>query len=658
MNSQRDGIAIIGLSVRLPGASNQRQLWDILRRGDYMVGEIPRERWHVDKYFSAQKEAHKYYCKWGGFLSGINGFEPRLFQLSPKEAASMDPQQRLVLLNVWNLLEDAGYAARFMPRNTGVYIANNSHDYAHFDIDAFMHHSIASRNSDHYQIANRVSYHFDFKGPSITIDNACAGSGTALHLACQALRAGDCEVAIAGGVNLILHPSRFMMYCALQFVAPEPFVRPFDARARGTLFAEGVTSVLLKPLRAAEADGDHIYGVVLGTAINAGGQVRGFTVPNPMQQAAVVGKAIAAAGIDAADIGYIEAHGTGTAIGDPLEIRGLTRAFGEHSTDTELQACAVGTIKSNIGHCESAAAIAGLSKILLQMKHATLVPSINIEQLNPALKLARTPFRIQQALEAWPERAGARYAGLSSFGAGGSNAHIVIRSYHAPSLPAPTNQPTLLLLSAHSESQLQRYLHDLVEALTAEPAALADIAHTLTFGRETLNLRLVVIADSTAQLIDSLRTRAAGQPSPRIFPQAAADQLRTPGDAIPAPIRAAAAHWLNTGETDETLLQYYTQGRKISLPGLPFDALKAYGLDNYLRFEKPLADHQNFIRSQTISPDSPLFTQHIVDQREVLPGAVLPCLVQRHLHDVSPDTLWALRVDWEAPIESELQETT
>ncbi len=664
MSVRSGDVAIVGLSVRLPEAKDHWALWQLLENSGYGVGEIPRDRWDVEKYFSDHREPNKYYCKWGGFLPDINQFDPRLFKISPKEAASMDPQQRLVLMNVWNLLEDAGKTIDGMPRNTGVYFAVNSHDYAVFDNQAFTDHKISARNSDHYQVANRVSYHFNFKGPSVALDNACAGSGTALHMACQGLKSGDCDAAVVGGVNLILHPSRMLHFCSLEFVAPNPNILPFDERASGTLFSEGVCSVLLKPLAEAEAKGDHIYGVIAGSAINSGGHVKGFTVPNPKQQSSVIVSAIQRSGVDSRDIGYVEAHGTGTPVGDPIEVLGLTKAFEANTENTEKQYCSLGTVKSNIGHCEPAAALAGLAKVLLQLKHRKIAPLVNIDHINTRLKLESSPFKIPTSVEEWPEYKDSRIAGLSSFGAGGSNAHVIIKQHGCDAEKmtrscAISQKPLLVPISTTTPLQLKYYFSRLREVLIEEKESISllDIAYTLGVGRETLPYRVWVYAESVDHLILVLSEYLADRDTPYIAedgPDNAHEKLLS---GLDDGLKTAASRWILTGEKSDRLLDYYVGGRIVPLPGAPFKELKEYGLENYLNFEKKSLEHERFVCKEVIESDSILFTHHVVQQREVLPGVALLCFSRRHLKEKFPSRVWRFSVVWEQPVESSYEDS-
>ena len=370
-------------------------------------------------------------------------------------------------------------------------------------------------------IANRVSYACNFHGPSLAVDTMCSSSLTAIHLACQSLSRGHCDVAIAGGVNVSIHPNKYLMLSQGQFAASNGRCMSFGAGGDGYVPGEGVGAVLLKPLSKAEADGDQIYGVIKGSAVNHGGKTNGYTVPNPQAQAQVIAQALAESGIPARSISYIEAHGTGTALGDPIEIAGLSKAFGAETSDTQY--CAIGSAKSNIGHCESAAGIAGLTKVLLQMRHGQLVPSLHAEELNPNIDFATTPFVVQRQLCEWTRpvvegREQPRMAGISSFGAGGSNAHVIVSEYIGPSLassaPAVSaERPAVIVLSARSEERLGEQVRRLLAAIKTQGLGdndLLDLAYTLQVGREAMEVRLALTVASLAELEAKLQQYVAG----------------------------------------------------------------------------------------------------------------------------------------------------
>jgi len=308
-------------------------------------------------------------------------------------------------------------------------------------------------------IANRVSYAMNLHGPSMTLDTMCSSSLTAIHIACQDLKQGRTSLAIAGGVNVSVHPNKYLVLSTGQFISSDGHCQSFGEGGDGYIPGEGVGAVVLKRLSEAQRDGDHIYGLIRGSALNHGGKTNGYTVPNPQAQAGAISRALKESRIDARQIGYIEAHGTGTKLGDPIEIAALNKAFQSYTQDTGF--CLIGSAKSNIGHCESAAGIAGLTKVLLQMRHRQIVPSLHSERLNPHIDFDKSPFVVNQSLRDWDApvvdgRVLPRIAGISSFGAGGSNAHMLIEEYNAPVEQPVTHAQVVVVLSARTAEQLRQ----------------------------------------------------------------------------------------------------------------------------------------------------------------------------------------------------------
>jgi len=420
-------VAIIGASGRYPKARNLGEFWKNLSQGVDCITEIPPERWDHSLYFDPDKNAPgKTYSKWGGFLDGVDRFDPLFFNITPREAEIMDPQERLFLECVYATIEDAGYTRETLAPdqefglsgNVGVFVGVMYEEYQLYGAQEQARGRAIALSGTASSIANRVSYFCNFHGPSLALDTMCSSSLTAIHLACQSLVRGGCQVAIAGGVNVSIHPNKYLMLGQGKFVSSKGRCASFGEGGDGYVPGEGVGAVLLKPLFRAVADGDRIYGVIKGSAVNHGGKTNGYSVPNPQAQASVISRALKDAGIDPRTVSYLEAHGTGTSLGDPIEIAGLNRAFG---TD-QRGFCAIGSAKSNIGHCESAAGIAGVTKVLLQLKHGQLAPSLHAEQLNPNIDFEGSPFVVQRELGPWlrPVLQGReipRRAGISSFGA-------------------------------------------------------------------------------------------------------------------------------------------------------------------------------------------------------------------------------------------------
>ena len=528
-------IAIIGVSGRYPQAKNLQEFWKNLQAGKDSITEIPKERWDHSLYFDEDKnKSGKTYSKWGGFLDGVDQFDPLFFNISPRDAEMMDPQERLFLECVYQTLEDAGYTRETLAKykdsgldgNVGVFVGVMYEEYQLYGAQEQSQGRAITLAGTSSSIANRVSYFCNFHGPSISIDTMCSSSLTSIHLACQSLRQGGCELAIAGGVNISIHPNKYLALGQGKFVSSKGRCESFGQGGDGYVPGEGVGAVLLKPLSQAIADSDQIYGIIKGTAINHGGKTNGYTVPNPNAQSSVIEKAIKEAGVHPRSISYIEAHGTGTFLGDPIEVAGLKKVFQEYTQDKQF--CAIGSAKSNIGHCESAAGIAGVTKVLLQLKYRQLVPSLHSEILNSNIDFSDSPFVVQQELTEWKRplseingeaREYPRIAGISSFGAGGSNAHIVIEEYinnnqQTSPIVISSHNPAIIILSAKNEERLKEQAEQLLDAIHEQPISeenLADVAYTLQVGREAMEERVAIMAGSIKELEIKLKSFVAGE---------------------------------------------------------------------------------------------------------------------------------------------------
>ena len=459
-----DPIAIVGLSGAYPGARDLDAFWENLVAGHDAVTEIPGERWPLDGFFEPDPDeaasSGRSCSKWGAFLKGFADFDPLFFRMSPRDAAAMDPQERLFLAAAWQAVEDAGYSPARLKAATGgrvgVFVGATKTGYALYGPFRTEGGATVRPSTSFAAMANRVSFVLDLSGPSIPVDTMCSSSLTAIHEAVQHLEAGTCAMAIAGGVNLYLHPATYADLSASHMLSPTGRCRSFGAGADGFVPGEGVGCVVLKPLSAALKDGDRIHAVIRASAVNHGGRTNGFTVPNPLAQRDVVRAALARAGLSAPDISYIEAHGTGTDLGDPIEIDGLSEAFaGAPGT------CALGSVKSQIGHLEAAAGIAGLTKVVLQMREKTFAPSLYAERLNPNLDLDASPFVLQRAAAPWRSE-GPRRAGISSFGAGGANAHVIVEEGPQEATAGADSGPQAIVLSARTEERLKAYAERLL----------------------------------------------------------------------------------------------------------------------------------------------------------------------------------------------------
>ncbi|MEU3891363.1 SDR family NAD(P)-dependent oxidoreductase [Streptomyces sp. NPDC029041] len=500
-----DAVAIVGLAGRYPGADDPEAFWENLLVGKDTVADLPTGRWQNTGGVRAK----------GHFLDGVEAFDPAFFGLSPREAAFTDPQERLFLEVAWEALEDAGLAGARLdaltapdgePRSVGVFAGITSADYPLLGAERWAAGHRDMPSGHYWSLPNRLSYLLDLRGPSQPVDTACSSSLVALHQAVEALRRGECAAALVGGVNLYLHPSRFRMLRQSGFLAEDGLCRSFGAGGAGFGPGEGAGAVVVKPLARALADGDTVHAVIRGTAVAHGGRTNGFTAPSPWAQARVLREALRRSGVDPATVNLIEAHGTGTALGDPVELAGLQEAYGRGPA-VEVP-CSLGSVKSAIGHGESAAGIAALTKVLLQLRHGTLAPTLHAEPVNPDLNLAGTRFRLQHDAAPWPRLRDAagrelpRRAGVSSFGAGGVNAHVIVEE-HLPRPAADESAPRpdgrqLVVLSAPSAAHLAATAARLARWLTGAGAdtPLADIAHTLHSGRALHEHRLAVVADS------------------------------------------------------------------------------------------------------------------------------------------------------------------
>ncbi|OMI35276.1 type I polyketide synthase, partial [Streptomyces sparsogenes] len=504
-------IAVIGLAGRYPMADDVDEFWANLLEGRDCVTEIPEDRWDRDRWYDPDPAAPGLaHTRWGGFLNDVDRFDPLFFGISPRQAELMDPQERLFLQNAWHVLEDAGYRrADLAGRPVGVYVGVMYGEYQFQGALDALRGGRPLTGSSFASIANRVSHQFDLAGPSLALDTMCSSSLTAIHLACESLRTGESELAIAGGVNVSVHPYKYAFLSQGRYLSSDGRCRSFGAGGDGYVPGEGVGAVLLKPYRQALADGDRIHGLILGSAVNHGARTNGYTVPSPHAQARVIGAAMERAEVVPEQIGYVEAHGTGTALGDPIELTGLTTAY--RSASAAPGRWPIGSVKSNVGHLESAAGMAGLTKALLQFTHRTLVPSLHSAEPNPNIDFARSPFRVQRETAPWPGGDEPRRAGLSSFGAGGANAHLVLEESPRPDpradLPAARQtaaEPVLFLLSARDEERLRDYADRAARFLAAERVPLADLCYTTQVGREALDDRLAVLAADGAEIADAL----------------------------------------------------------------------------------------------------------------------------------------------------------
>ncbi|ARZ71657.1 polyketide synthase [Streptomyces albireticuli] len=593
----REPVAVIGMSGRYPGAGNVAEFWENLKAGRDCVREVPADRWPLDGFFEPDREkavaTGRSYSKWGGFVDDFAAFDPLFFKIAPRDAYAMDPQERLFLQASWEVLEDAGYTpaelARRHGRRVGVFAGVTKSGHARHGAGLLPSGGTVVPGLSFASVSARTSYVLDLRGPSLTVDTMCSASLTAIHEACENLHRGSCEVALAGGVNLYTHPLDYTELCRSTMLSSDGRCRSFGAGGDGFVPGEGVGCVLLKPLSRAVADGDRVLAVIRGTSVNHGGRSHGYTVPDPGAQAELVRDALDRAGVSARDVSYVEAHGTGTELGDPIEVKGLTTAFAQDTDDRQF--CAIGSVKSSIGHLEAAAGVAGLTKAVLQLRHGQLVPSLHAEEPNPNTDLGRTPFFVQRELAPWQPERGPRIAAVSSFGAGGSNAHVILEEYgDAGDTEAADGTEQVVVLSARTPERLHEAAARLADFLDREEAGhrtvrLSDLAHTLRTGREAMKERLAVVVASISELRRVLRAYpGTGEPVPGLH-------LGTAGAARGAAAEIAAdpdlqellvARWAAAGKLDK-LAALWAGGvdldwralhgpaaRRISLPTYPF----------------------------------------------------------------------------------------
>ncbi len=512
-------IAIIGIGCRFPGANSPEAFWQLLRNGVDAITEIPSNRWDLRELYDPNVDIPgKMNSRYGGFLPQVDQFDPQFFGISPREAVSMDPQQRLLLEVAWEALEDAGLIQEHLSGSqTGVFMGISTNDYTLIQGEEY------SSRPQGYDLtgnvfsiaAGRISYLFNFNGPSMAIDTACSSSLVAVHLACQSLWNGDSTLALAGGVNVIVSPTGNIGLTKLKALSPDGRCKTFDASANGYVRSEGVGVIVLKPLSKALADKDPIYALIRGSAINHDGRSKGLTVPYGPAQEALVRQALEKADVAPAQISYIEMHGTGTPLGDPIEAMALGNILAADRSPENY--CTVGSVKTNIGHLEAASGIAGLIKVALSLKHKQIPPNLHFQEPNPYIDFETLPIRVSQSLMPWFNESNPAFAGVSSFGFAGTNAHVVVEEAppYSPSPPLPQSPtlPLLLPLSAPNpeavKSVAQAY-QDFLENQELDAATLQNICYTASLRRTHHEHRLAIVCSSPAEVKESLQNFIQG----------------------------------------------------------------------------------------------------------------------------------------------------
>ncbi|HLJ24240.1 MAG TPA: SDR family NAD(P)-dependent oxidoreductase [Candidatus Acidoferrales bacterium] len=509
-------VAIVGMGCRFPGAAGLEEFWTLLRDGVDAITEIPRERWDVDAlYDPLPGTLARMSTRWGGFLPGLDRFDPHFFGISPREAAAMDPQQRLLLEVTWEALENAGQPPdKLAGTRTGVFVGIGGFDYSNVIMNYQDHLKVINAylgtGNAHSIAANRISYLLDLRGPSVAIDTACSSSLVAIHMACDSLRSAQSDLAIAGAVNLILSPEVTIAFSHARMMAADGRCKTFDAKADGYVRAEGCGTVILKRLSDALRDRDQILAVIRGTAVNQDGRTAGIAAPNASAQQAVIREALSQAGVAPGDLTYLEAHGTGTSIGDPIEVEAVKAVLGK--TAGGNLPCVMGSVKANIGHLENASGMASLAKVLGCLEHDEIPGQLHFNKLNPRISLDGTRIVIPTKVQPWPHTT-KRLAGISSFGFGGTNAHIIVEE--APARLQPEGLPSrpchILTLSARTETALKtlagRYERHLAEHSEDD---LMNICFTANAGRSHFARRVAVVGESKGQLRKALASFVSG----------------------------------------------------------------------------------------------------------------------------------------------------
>ncbi|MCP5008243.1 MAG: SDR family NAD(P)-dependent oxidoreductase [Planctomycetes bacterium] len=700
ISENQEPIAIVGMSGRYPQASNLDQYWDNLVHARNSIREIPGSRWDVNKYYDPRiSQKGKVYCKWLGLLEDIDKFDPIFFQISPREAELMDPQHRMFLQEGYKSFEDAGYNRSLLSnKKCGVYLGIMSNEYGKMLYQKHIGETDITGNSQAIAAA-RIAYYLNLKGPAIPVDTACSSSLVATHLACQALKYREIDLALVGGVSVYLTPEFYIGMCAAGMLTPDGKCKPFDNSANGFVPGEGVGGLVLKRLQDAESENDSIYGVIIGSGINQDGKTNGITSPNVNSQIELVRDVYDTYKIDPENISYVEMHGTGTKLGDPFELEALSTVF--HERTKKKKYCAIGSVKSNIGHTSAAAGVASIHKILLSIRHKKLVPTLHVKKPNEHFDFENSPFYVNTKLLPWKPVLGVPLrAGVSSFGFSGTNAHVIIEEY------TPKNQrrsqsfnaqnPAIILLSAKSEESLKEYVRQLVDFISLPYKSelqssinLADLSYTLQIGREAMEDRLILLVVSISELEEKLKSFLEGKDDiegvyrgnvrlGRRGNNALLIETLTEGEAWEDFIRMMIQNreldkltqlWSLGIDIDWALLQQNTNAMRIPLPTYPF-AKEQYWIpedsrqlrDGNVRMLHPLVhintstlSEQRF--SSTFTGEEFFLKDHLVKGNKVLPGVAYLEMVRAavaHATDVNVEnnitTIQIKNVVWAKPL--------
>ena len=651
-------IAIIGMSGKFPMAKDTIEFWENLKSGRDCIMEIPKERWDVSRYYNADESAEgKSYCKYQGIVEDAADFDPLFFNISPIEAETMDPQQRMFLESAWSCIEDAGYNPQSLSGSKcGVYVGCGTGDYNQL---------MGNRNLDAHDLmgkatsilSSRIAYILNLRGPCLAIDTACSSALVALSEACSSLVSGEIDAAITGGVCVLAGPSMHIMTSKAGMLSKDGHCYTFDNRANGFVPGEGSGAIYLKRLEDAERDYDHIYGIIKGWGVNQDGKTNGITAPNGEAQTRLESEVYEKYKINPESISMVEAHGTGTKLGDPIEVEALVKAFNKFTKRENY--CALGSVKSNIGHLFTAAGISGVIKVLLALKNKKIPATVNYEKLNEHIKIEGTPFYVNTKLKEWKTEEGEkRRAAISSFGFSGTNSHIVIEEYvpkNRESLHAATNlwNPEIILLSAKNGERLTEYASRLLSFLEINENSfsysLSEIAYTLQAGREAMEERIAMIVTSIDELREKLKEYIAGKEGFEKFYKGRIQQKEALSVfTADEELQKAVDSWIKKGKYGK-LLDLWVKGlefdwdrlyggekpKRVSLPTYPF-ARERYWIEENegengiegagVRKLHPLV-HENTsdLNEQRFSSiftgDEFFLRDHVIRGRRVLPGA-------------------------------------
>ncbi|MCV7412129.1 polyketide synthase [Mycobacterium florentinum] len=531
LREQTSGFAIVGYAARFPGAADADEFWDVLRDGRDAISEVPQDRWDVDEFFDPEPGAPgKVVTRRAGFVDDVTGFDAPFFGMSTREVRLMDPQHRILLETAWRAVEHSGTAPTALANsNTGVFVGLATHDYlgmasdelTYPEIEAYMAIGTSSAAA-----AGRISYRLGLQGPAVAVDTACSSSLVAIHQACQALLLGECDLALAGGANVLLTPATMITFSSAHMLAPDGRCKTFDAAADGYVRGEGCGVIVIKRLEDAIRDGDRIRAVIRGSAINQDGASGGLTVPNGVAQQRVIAEALKRANLEPHDVGYLEAHGTGTSLGDPIEAQAAGAVLG--AGREAGQPLLMGSVKTNIGHLEAAAGIAGVIKVILSLENELLPRHLHFENPSPHIPWDRLAVQVVKEATAWERNGRPRIAGISSFGFAGTNAHVIVseapeQAAQPLTAPVPVEQPggrrfSVLPLSARTPAALVRLADEYRSWMSAHPeAGLADVCLTAGTGRAHLEHRAALVVNSRESAMELLGALADDRPAPGLF---------------------------------------------------------------------------------------------------------------------------------------------